>query len=422
MSPVLFFDLLLYTVSQTETVSLSYMASEMESKFGIDISKQALHERFNADCVSFLKAVLREVLSGQFANLYSREMLPDFTRIRIKDSTKFLVPRSLEGEYGSCGGDVHSRSKASISIQYEFDLKSGEVTDLSLTSGARNDRADAGETVGNMEKNDLIIHDSGYFLTPVFERCAEQKAYFFSRLDSSTHVYDETGTLIDFKKNYELMQEQGIREQELFVYAGKKTGLPVRLIMQAVPEEVYQKRIREKTAKSKGQGRGTLTAETKARCRFTLFITNAEETQFSGKQVFLLYRLRWQIELQFKIWKSVYKIAAFREMKKNRYLTLLYTKLLLIIINLQITCSLQQPFNCDTRDDEIRIISNNKALKTLKTLFGKVFTMLRGTYRKAMECALYIRDRLSKNHWLESKNKKLCLPEILMLIICLSKE
>jgi transposase len=69
--------------------------------------------------------------------------------------------------------------------------------------------------------------------------------------------------------------------------------------LQLVPEEVYEKRIREKTKKSKGQGRGQLTEETKIRCRFNLFITNAEESKLPANQIYPLYRLRWQIELQF---------------------------------------------------------------------------------------------------------------------------
>jgi hypothetical protein len=332
-----------------------------------------------------------------------------------------MVPTALEAEYGSCGGDIRSRSQASVSVQYEYDLKSGEVTDLSITSGDRNDRTDASETSENMEKDDLIIRDLGYFSTPVLQRCKEKEAFFLSRLDSSTNVYDEAGNQISFSEIYQCMQSRGIIEKELLVYVGKVTRLPVRLILQLVPDEVYKKRIRTKTAKSKGQGRGQLTEETKVRSRFNLFITNAEEYQLSVRQIFPLYRLRWQIELQFKIWKSVFNIDSFHEMQQHRYLTCLYIKLITIIINLQIVYSLQQPFT-QCKNVEIKIISLNKALKTLKGLYEKIFNLFRGTYPKAIETVHYIRNRLAENHGLESKKKKSCLPEILELIICLSQK
>lgn len=397
------------------------MVSLLASNFGVSIKKQSLNDRFNERSVAFVKAVLSEILCEQFAHLYSCELLPDFARIRIKDSTKFMVPASLAAHFGSCGGAIHSRSQAYISVQYEYDLKSGTITDLSITSGDRNDRTDAGETIENMEKNDLIIRDLGYFSTPVLKSCMEKEAFFLSRLDSSTNVYDEAGNQISFTAIYELMQNMGMIEKEMFVYVGKQTRLPVRLILQLVPEEVYKKRIREKTAKSKGQGRGQLTAETKIRSRFNMFITNAEESQLSIKQIFPLYRLRWQIELQFKLWKSVFKIDSLQEMKEERYITCLYIKLLIIIINLQITYSLQQSFT-QCKKGETKLISLNKAMKTLKTLFDKIFNMIRGSYRNALETVSYIRNRLSENHWLESKKKKLCFPEILELIICISQK
>ena len=428
LRPEVFFDMMFYTVSHTEQGSLSYMVSLLKSDFGITIKKQSLDERFNEKCVNFVKSVLEEVLREQFSNLYSEELLPDFSRIRIKDSTKFIVPSNLEDEYKSCGGDVRvdSRSKAGVSVQYEYDLKSGEITDLTITSGDRNDRTDAGETAGNMEKDDLILRDLGYFSTPVLKTCMEKEAFFLSRLDCSTHVYDANMKQISFKNIHKSMKKSGVIEKEMLVYVGKKTLLPVRMILQLVPEEVCKQRIREKTKKSKGQGRGRLTEETKIRCRFNIFITNAEESQLSVEQVFPLYRLRWQIELQFKCWKSIFKIDKLQKMKKHRYFTLLYIKLLLIIINLQITHSLQQSIiqnpNIQNDPKKIKVLSMNKALKTLKTLFHEIFGLLRESGRKAKEIAQYIQDRLWKNHWLESKKGKLCFPEILQLMICKSQK
>jgi hypothetical protein len=419
LRPEIFLDMLLYTVSQKEQESLSYMVSLLQSDFGVTMNKQSLNERFNEKSEAYVKAVLSEVLSEEFAKQYSYKLLPDFSRILIKDSTKFIVPPALESEYESWGG-VNFRSKAGISIQYEYDLKSGKISDLAIYTGDRNDRADAGETTDNIKKGDLIIRDLGYFSTPVFKICMEKEAFFLSRLESTTNVYDEFGNQISFKDIYNSAQKSGIIEKEMLVQIGKQTRVPSRLILQLVSDQVYEKRIREKIAKSKRQGRrGQLTEETKIRSRFNLFITNAEESQLSAKQVFPLYRLRWQIELQFKCWKSIFKIDFFYKIKKHRYFTLLYVKLLLIIINLQITYSLQHSF-IQPKSDKIKILSLNKSLKTLKTLFNEILSMFRGTCRKAKNMAQYIQNRLLDNHWLESKNKKLCLPEILHLIACKS--
>jgi hypothetical protein len=404
-----------------EEGSLSYMVSVLDSEFGFLIGKQSLNERFNEKCVCYIKAVLSEVIEEQFEHLYSKALLPGFKRIRIKDSTKFMAPPGLETNYKSCGGGEHSRSRAGVSIQYEYDIKSGAIIDLNITSGNRNDRTDATETADRMENGDLIIRDLGYFSTPVLENCMERDAFFLSRLDSTANVYDTSGQLISFKHIYRKMQKQGRVDNEMFVYIGKKTKLPVRLILQLVPEEVYSERIRKKSAKSKGQGRGVLREETKIRSRFNLFITNADETLLPVRQIFPIYKLRWQIELQFKVWKSVFKIDHLQKMKEHRYITLLYVKLLLIIINLQITYSLQRGFS-EHRTGKIRILSLNKSLKTLRTLSDEIFAMFRQSRRKAKETVRYIINRLSENHWLECKKKKLCFPSVYIINNCYLKK
>jgi hypothetical protein len=178
-----------------EEGSLSYMVSVLDSEFGVLTGKQSLNERFNEKCICCIKAVLREVTEEEFEHLYSKALLPGFQRIRIKDSTKFMAPPGLESKYKSCGGDEHNPFRAGVSIQYEYDIKSGAIIDLNITSGNRNDRTDATETADRMENGDLIIRDSGCFSTPVLENCMERGAFFLSRLDSTTNVYDASGQL-----------------------------------------------------------------------------------------------------------------------------------------------------------------------------------------------------------------------------------
>ena len=263
----MFFNLLFYTVSHNEQGSLSYMVSVMESDFGIQIKKQSLHERFTERSVNYVKTVLSEILSEYLFILYPKELvLPNFKSIRIKDSTKFKVPSTLSDKYKCCGVKEEDSSNGSISIQFEYDLRSGKVMDLNITSGTRNDRTDAEETSENISIGDFMIRDLGYFSTKVLKKWMNNGAYFLSRLDSGTLVYDVHGEQICFEKIRNFMQKRNITEKEILVYVGKETRLPVRLILQLVPEHVYEKRILEKTKKSKGQGRGQLKKETKNRC------------------------------------------------------------------------------------------------------------------------------------------------------------
>ncbi|KAA6323353.1 hypothetical protein EZS27_027203 [termite gut metagenome] len=88
---------------------------------------------------------------------------------------------------------------------------------------------------------------------------------------------------------------------------------------------------------------------------------------------------------------------------------------------MQIIYSVQQ-FFADRRPDKIPIISLNKAMKTFSSLFDEIFSMFRQNYRKMTITAQNIMKRLSENHWLESKKKKQCFPEIIELFICKSEK
>ena len=85
----------------------------------------------------FFEMLLYSASQTEQGSLYSEEFLPGFARILIKDSTKFMAPDTLGKNCKSCGGDVRQSSQAAISIQYEYDLKSGAINDLAITSGRR---------------------------------------------------------------------------------------------------------------------------------------------------------------------------------------------------------------------------------------------------------------------------------------------
>jgi hypothetical protein len=267
-----------------------------------------LDERFNSRYDDFIRAVLKDVLKTRLSELYSGKLLPAFKQILIRDSTEFIVPPALEGNCRGGDGDAKNRSGTGVSIRYEFDLKSGEVSDFNLPPGIRNDRRDAGESAENVQSSDSIIRDSGCFSTPVFEKCAANQAFFLSRLDCGTNVYDKNYQFLCFRDIYRQMRKGGIGEKEMSVFTGKETKLGVRLLLQPVPEEVYEKRIREKQRKSKDQGCGQLSEETKTRCRFNLVIINAKESILSIEEFLPLYCMRWQIELTFKV---VTRLAGF---------------------------------------------------------------------------------------------------------------
>jgi transposase len=287
-------------------------------------------------------------------------------------------------------------------------LKTGEVLDLTITESVRNDQRDANETAENVCENDLIIRDLGYFSTSVLQKIGTRKAYFLSRLPSSVSVYDENRVEIDFKKLYDFMIRNGMERCEQQVFIGKERE-PVRLVVGLVPPEVYQERMRRKQKEGKKKRR-QMKERTKLLLRFNLFITNAEEKKLPSEKVMPLYRFRWQVELMFKNRKSVFSIHGLQRMKEERYITMLYIRLILIIVNLQIINRVQSVLSKREIRDEI--LSYKKTFQTLKNNFPEILNILRCEQEKTVKYMEKIYRILSKNHWREKRKKEKILLKI----------
>ena len=415
LSPEVFFDLLFFASSLSQNSSLERLVSHLDSSHGIDIRKQSLDERFTEKTVDFVKAVLHRLMQAQFSDmLISENFLTDFYHVRIKDSTSFKVPDHLAAHYGGNGGGV-----AGIKIQHEFDLKTGKFLDLTITEACRNDQTDSSETVENICKNDLVLRDMGYFSTSVLKKIDDKKAFFLTRLPASVSVYDENGVEIGFEEIGDSMSKNGIEIMEKQVWIGEGR-LPVRLIIGLVPPQVREQRVRRKKDEEKNRGRKSK-EKTMQLLRFNLFITNADAEKLPLEKIMPLYRLRWQVELQFKNWKSLFSIHTMQKMKEARYITMLYIRLILIVVNLQIINRVQSLMSKKTNWPDA-ILSYTKTLNTLRTKFSDILSIVRDSLEKAVEILRKLYDILCKNHWREKRKKRENFIENIYLFICTSEK
>jgi hypothetical protein len=441
-----FFDMLLYCANRQSESSLAFISTRFQQCYGIEVSKQAIDKRFNENCVKFVKRVFGEVIHDRYKEClcaYGDDIFLPYHRVRVKDSTKFQLPAAMQKDFPGIGGCA---SKAGVSIQFEYDVKNGDILFIEIGKGSANDREDATKTCRQVEAGDLILRDLGYSSCDVFSTFTEQGAYFLSRLDSQTLVFqEENQQRLSFKRLYRQMQKKRIQEKELNVLVRSDKQLKARLLVKIVPEEVYEKRIRERERQNKSKAckkrrkpdsdspqESNINDETKARYRFTLLITNIESETLPLSKAFPLYRVRWQIELVFKSWKSSFHVDKIQRMKKERFLSLLMAKLILATICLQVFFRVQAALTkYGERKKESKagkkkkkgkkltyiILSRVKVFKTLHSLFDDFFRMLAGK-RGVGILAASIQQLLWRNHELERRKNKLSLPDILELFIC----
>lgn len=323
----------MFSECNQDKLSLLDLKHEFEKYFKKDISKTALHNRFNPSTVEFLRCVLKYQLSNQIKDNYLNDKCLDyFNTVRIKDSSKFTLPKSLVESYPGFGG--FNRSSGMMNIQYEYDIKSGNWINLEMTKATRNDQQDSKETLDSIRPGDLLIRDLGYSTINYMKGVAERQACFINRLPTGTNIYQKAGNEyqeIKLTDINELFSKNNLPQIEINIFIGKKEKLPVRLVIVPVPDDVYKQRIKdaEKSLASKGC---SPSKEYKARCRYNLFITNAPEKKMSTAQIVEIYKLRWQIEIIFKAWKSVVEIHRTKNLRKERFECQLLAKMICILM------------------------------------------------------------------------------------------
>ena len=199
-SPIAFLDTLLYSASQTEICSLGQASTRVQDYNGVSISKQGVDSRFNEKSVEFVKSVFKECLENQVNTVIAPNFFSAFTRVLIKDATRFIIPDKLAEHFRGMGSR-NGTCKAAVAVQYELDIKNGKYTDLEVTDSIRCDLTDAKETRFDVRTNDLIIRDLGYFSLSVLADFNKLGAFFLSRLNVKCHVFeDENGSPISFKE------------------------------------------------------------------------------------------------------------------------------------------------------------------------------------------------------------------------------
>jgi len=411
----MFFDLLLFCASSSNSISLEQASTKIFEMYGLSISKQSLDERYNDGAVKFVKEVLKEVLEKELSHVFCDCFLPQFNYVRIKDSTRFNVANRLSDQFKGSGGN--GTRTACVCIQYEYDVKSGKILDIEITPGTINDSTNAKETHANINNKDLVIRDLGYYNLGILESFNEIGAYYISRLNLTTAILDtKTGKDISFKNLYNDMMAMKIDSMEIVVLVSKGRKVKLRLIVNIVPEQVYQKRIRDVNKNNKENGYNT-SDDYKSRARFNMFITNIPNELLSKDEILLMYKLRWQIELMFKNWKSICAIDKIQPMRYQRFACILFAKLILIVLKLQLLWYFQRYFYQTKR----KMLSPYKCFKTLQ---GAYFSILRciikNNRKKSEDCIEKIRKLFSKNHWKENKKNKVGYTEIFDILFCIS--
>jgi hypothetical protein len=293
---------------------------------GAPVSPQAIEQRFTPALVRFLFGLCERMVGEVVAAAPSlTPLLQRFNGVFMHDSTAMKLPAEYAESWPGCGGEAGA---AGLKAQLRFDLSTGQMVALRLEPGRDPDQKTPLQRVG-FPAGALRIADLGYFCLKTLAFLHAQGVYFLSRIQSSTAVFTAHGEPLDLFARLNA-EWRGV-PLEWSVLLGSEARLPCRLLALRVPQEVASQRRRRLKEDARRKGR-IPSEKSLAWCEWTIYVTNVEAERLSWKEMVVLYRARWQIELVFKLWKSHGHLATPTGGTADRQVATMLVRLLAMIL------------------------------------------------------------------------------------------
>ena len=325
LTPEIFVKTLTFGWLANPSATLQQLA-QTAALFGLDISAQALDQRFCHRAASFLKQVLEAAVEQVFASdPVAIPLLRRFKSVELIDTSIICLPDELLAVYSGCGGT--SGKSSSLKLELGLELITGRLKGPHLHDGRT---ADCRGLLprSSLEPGSLRLCDLAYFNLGWLKELSGKRIYWITRVKACTGIVDQGGKqwkLLDF------IRAQGSDRIEVEVNLGFREQVSCRLIAQRVSKAVADRRRRRLRDKAR-RNCSRISKQSLALAEWTVIATNVEADKLSADEAMVITRVRWQIELLFKLFKSQGRVDEWRSKKPWRILCEVYAKLLAMLI------------------------------------------------------------------------------------------
>lgn len=294
--------------------------------FGIDISAQALDQRFSQRAASCLKQVLEAAVEYVIAaDPVAIPLLRRFKSVELIDTSIVCLPGELLQVWSGCGGTQGKAS--SLKVELGLELITGKLEGPHLHPGRT---ADCRGLLpqASLEPGSLRLADLAYFKLQSMKELSGKRIYWLTRVKACTGIVDQEGRrwkLLDF------IRAQKDDTLEVEVKLGFNEQVACRLIAVRVSKQVADQRRRRLRDKAR-RNCSRVKKQSLALAEWAVIATNVEADKLSAEEAMVMTRVRWQIELLFKLFKSQGQVDEWRSKKPWRILCEVYAKLLAMVI------------------------------------------------------------------------------------------
>lgn len=294
---------------------------------GVLITPQGLDARFTpaaATCLQqVLTAAVRQVVATEPAAL---PLLDRFAAVVVQDSTLIGLPDALADTWAGCGGSA-TASRAALKLQVSLELRGGQLHGPTLHPGREHDQRHVPD-VALWPAETLGLRDLGYFNLDSLAAQTAAGQYWLTRPKVNTSIRVGDGPLTTLVAVVPATTDNLV---EVPVRLGATHQLPCRLVAVRLPPAVVEGQRRKARAEARKHGR-TVSAARLALADWFVVVTTVPADRCDAREVLILARVRWQIELVFRRWKSLGQVDEWRSQNPDRILCEVYAKLIGMVV------------------------------------------------------------------------------------------
>ena len=249
--------------------------------------------------------------------------------------TRYQKPPELEAYrvLAIDASDVYTRGAAPKCwrVHYALNLFTMNCHQFQITEQTEGERLEN----FTLRKNDLVLADRAYASIQGIEYCRKQGCEFILRIrNKAFHVYrknEESGEmerviLTDWLKTV----GREAKDITLYYKVKKDTYRPLRFCSVKKSEEEIAK-TGDRICRKQSKKQITVSEDSKLANHYIIVVTSLPAT-FTPEMILSLYRLRWQVEMVFKRYKSLLALGSIPVRKKESCRAWLQGKMLLALL------------------------------------------------------------------------------------------
>lgn len=397
LTGIKFLEAMVFTGLEKGKITLSSLTQSCLD-LDVKISEQGIDARLDETSVEFLRTMSVKALE-QLRNEepLAVKLLEQFSHVFLLDSSQISLPENLSELFAGTGGCA---SKASMKIQLVFDYLHGCISLLELCNGRDADQGYRGHW-SLIKAGAFYMMDLGYFVLDTFKKIHDSGGYFLSRFQLQTGIARRDGTSIDLEKFLDEQTEPMV-EVEILLGSRAEHRIPCRMVAYSLPQEVAERRRQKAKENGRRQGR-TVSQKHLKLMNWSVYVTNVPSDMLNAKHIASLYRIRWQIELVFKMCKSFFALDEVTSLRSQRILSEFYARLIGVVVTYFLIAPIRLPFgpnhNREISSVKVRQIFQRFARSILSSLHNidTLVDQVSDFFRHVLHCGFKQKRQKSPN-------------------------